>query len=61
MLLGPGSRAQDAAQPGLRSEAPSPVLVWLVETLFTFDASMPVYVTPRSQERPGGVEYVKTD
>ena len=59
MLLGPGSRAQDAAQPGLRSEAPSPVLV--VETLFTFGASMPVYVTPRSQERPGGVEYVKTD
>ena len=58
MLLGPGSRAQDAAQPGLRSEAPSPVLV---EILFTFDASMPVYVTPRSQERPGGVEYVKTD
>ena len=44
--------------PGLQSEAPPPLLV---ETLFTLDAFTRVYVTRRSYERLGGVEWVKAD
>jgi len=44
--------------PGLRSEAPPPLLV---RTLFTLGVATRVYVPPRNYERPGGVEWVKAD
>ena len=42
----------------LQTEAP---VLWLVETLFTFDVTMRVCVTPCNDGWLGGVEFVKTD
>ena len=44
--------------PGLRSEAPPPLLV---RTLFTLGVATRVYVPPRNNEHPGGVEWVNAD
>ena len=44
--------------PGLRSEAPSPLLV---ETLFTIDVATRVCVTPCNDGRLWGVEWVMAD
>jgi len=56
--LGLDRRAYNAAQPGPRSEAPSPLLVG---TPFTLDAATRVYLTPCNYEGPGGVEWVTAD